>query len=304
MNDQAEKLREIITNLKKKQINSKNYSVSNRFNAKTARTIAFTSGKGGVGKSNIAVNTAIALSKLDYKVALIDADLGLANVDVILGLSLKFSLADIMRNNLNITEVLSEGPCGIKFISGGSGVEELTKLNGEDLERFINNIGILDNLFDIILIDTGAGLSDSVLSFVMAANEVIIVTTPDPTAIMDAYALIKAIAARDNEKNINIIVNRADSIKEANGVLEKLILVSRKFLGIEISPLGFILYDDAIVRAVKLQQPFLLSSPNSQASRFVRDIALNLVEYRKYIPNLKSSGVKDFIKRLSTYFSG
>ena len=214
MKDQADRLREIIDNLKRNQIINNNNYVNSRKKTNSARIITITSGKGGVGKTNVAVNMSIALSNIGYKVALIDADLGLAN---------------ILHYDIDIMETLSEGPGGIKFISGGSGVEELVKLNKEQLEKFISNIEILDNYFDIILIDTGAGLSDNVLSFVMASAEVIIVTTPDPTAITDAYALIKIISSRDRNKDVKIIVNRAESIKEANDVLDKLAFVSNRF---------------------------------------------------------------------------
>ena len=127
----------------------------------------------------------------------------------------------------------------MKFISGGSGVEELVKLNTEQLETFIRKIGILDRYFDIIIIDTGAGLSESVLSFAMASDEIIVVTTPDPTAITDAYALIKVISSRNVNKDIKVIVNRAENVSEANNVLDKLVLVSDKFLSMKIVPLGF-----------------------------------------------------------------
>ena len=217
MRDQAERLREIVDNLKRNKIKNNGYYFNKtainmtKYTEKSssARIITITSGKGGVGKSNIAVNMSIALSSLGYRVALIDADLGLANVDVLMGITPEFSMADVLHFDKNIMEVLSEGPCGIKFLSGGSGVEELVKLSKEQLEKLISNIGILDSNFDIIVIDTGAGLSDNVLSFVMASDEVIIVATPDPTSIMDAYALIKIVSSRNKDKDVKIIVNRA-----------------------------------------------------------------------------------------------
>jgi len=304
MKDQADRLREIIDNLKRNQIINNNNYVNSRKKTNSARIITITSGKGGVGKTNVAVNMSIALSNIGYKVALIDADLGLANIDVILGVSPKYSLADILHYDIDIMETLSEGPGGIKFISGGSGVEELVKLNKEQLEKFISNIEILDNYFDIILIDTGAGLSDNVLSFVMASAEVIIVTTPDPTAITDAYALIKIISSRDRNKDVKIIVNRAESIKEANDVLDKLAFVSNRFLGMKILPLGLVLYDESVVKAVKLQQPFLISNPNSHASKFIRDITINLVNKNNYMPDSMRNGMKSFVKRLHSFFTG
>jgi len=308
MRDQAERLREIINNLKKNQNNKNDLqdevidTTKTEVKSKSARIITITSGKGGVGKSNIAVNMSIALSNMGHKVALIDGDLGLANVDVLLGISPEFSMADILHSNKSIMEILCEGPGGIKFLSGGSGIEELAKLDKDQLEKFITNIGILDNYFDIIVVDTGAGISDNVLSFVMASDEVIIVTTPDPTAIMDAYALIKVISARSKDKDVKIIVNRAENISEANNVLNKLVLVSDKFLQMKVSPLGFVLYDENVVKAVKSQVPFLTSSPNSVASKNIRNITNNLINSSGYVEDeIKSSGIRSFINRVYNF---
>mgnify|MGYP000957598734 CR=1 FL=1 len=307
MKDQADKLREIIESLKKKQMKSNDSSIiyeNSREKATKSRIITITSGKGGVGKTNIAVNLSIALGTIGYRVALIDADLGLANIDVMLGISSKYSLVDILNDEIDIMETLSEGPRGIKFISGGSGIEELVKLDKEQLEKFINNIGILDNYFDIIIIDTGAGLSDNVLSFVMSSDEVIIVTTPDPTAITDAYALIKIVSSRDMHKNVKIIVNRAETIREANDVLDKLVFVSDKFLKMKVLPLGIVLYDENVVKAVKMQQPFFISNPNSIASKLIKDISMNLSNKNNYTKNLEESGMRSFVKKLYSFFAG
>ncbi|NSW89866.1 MAG: MinD/ParA family protein [Firmicutes bacterium] len=302
MKDQADRLRKIIDNLRMKQ----QYLQASDINEpvkKTARVITVTSGKGGVGKTNLAVNIAITLSELGLRVIIIDADLGLANVDVLLGLVPQYTLADALNNNKNIVEIMCEGPNGIKFISGGSGVEELIKLSKDKLNSFINNIGQLDRFSDIIIIDTGAGLSDNVIKFVMAADEIVLVTTPEPTSITDAYALIKLIVNRDKEKKIKIIVNRAESVKEGNDALRKLMLVSEKFLNAKLDPLGVILYDEAVVKAVKLQQPFSLSFPNSQASKFVRQVTGKLVNEESYFLEYKPKGIKSFVRRLAGFTS-
>ena len=170
-----------------------------------------------VGKTNIAVNLAIALSNQGKEAIIFDADLGLANIEVLLGVTPKYTLEDLVFNNKSIFDIVSTGPNNIRYISGGSGVEQLAKLNNDHLNKFIYNIGLLDKIADIILIDTGAGLSDNVLNFVMAADEVILVTTPEPTSITDAYALIKMISVRDR-KRIRLIVNRAENEKEAKNI--------------------------------------------------------------------------------------
>lgn len=265
MNDQADRLRQIIESLKLRQAVSQAALLST-IRKRTSKVITVTSGKGGVGKTNVTINMAIALSELGKKVIILDADFGLANIDVLFGIIPKFTLVDVIQDRKNILEVLSDGPKNIKFLSGGSGVEELVKLEKAQLERFVANISLLDKISDVILIDTGAGLSDNVMNFVMAADEVVLVTTPEPTSITDAYALIKMVAHRDKEKIIKVIVNRAESIHEANDILDKLKLVSSKFLTLQLHSLGYILQDEAVIKAVKMQQPFSLSYPKSQAA--------------------------------------
>lgn len=306
MRDQAEKLRQVIDNLKLKQAaNNANLlgSVAN-IKAKTAKVITVTSGKGGVGKTNISINTAIALSELGLKVVILDADFGLANIDVLFGIVPQYTLLDVIQNRKNILEVLSEGPNkNIKFISGGSGVEDLVKLEKEQLQNFVNNIGLLDKIYDIILIDTGAGLSENVMSFVMAADEVLLVTTPEPTSITDAYALIKMISNRDQTKNIKIVVNRAENALEASDILNKLSLVADKFLGIKLNSLGYIPQDEMVIKAVKMQKPFSISYPKSQASKHIREMSKKLVEDQISGTNHENHGVRGFINKLVNFLS-
>ncbi|NLX70518.1 MAG: MinD/ParA family protein, partial [Clostridiales bacterium] len=171
--DQAEKLRQIVQELKLKKTSME---------PKEARIIAVTSGKGGVGKTNFTLNCGIALKKIGYRVLIIDADFGLANIDVMLGITPKYNLFHVIDGKRKIQDVITEGPCGIKFISGGSGIWELINLSSHKLEEFMVMLEGLDNIADIILIDTGAGVSERILKMVLAANEVIIITTPEPTA--------------------------------------------------------------------------------------------------------------------------
>ena len=301
--DQAEKLRQIIDNLKLRQaVNQAN--LMNSIRKKTAKVITVTSGKGGVGKTNIAINLGLALSEMGHRVTILDADFGLANIDILFGITPKFTLVDVIHNRKNILEVLSDGPRNIKFISGGSGVEELIKLEKGQLDRFVENISLLDRLSDIILIDTGAGLSDNVMSFVMAADEVLLVTTPEPTSITDAYALIKMVSNRDKGKTIKVIINRAESQYEANDILNKLSLVAEKFLKLHLHPLGYILQDDMVIKAVKLQQPFSISFPKCQATRQIREIAKKLSENRDREENSENMGIKNFVGRFVKFFNG
>ncbi len=298
MRDQADRLRQLIDSLKRQTLNQEPVQ-QGAANKKAARVIAVTSGKGGVGKTNLVVNLALALSKLGMRVAILDADLGLANIEVLLSITPRYTLVDVMHGRKSMIEVLCSGPNNIKFISGGSGVEELTKLKEEQLRKFVENISLLDSISDIVLIDTGAGLSESVMSFVMGADEVLLVTTPEPTAIADGYAMIKFIFNRDPNKIIKMVVNKAENPAEAIDVLGRLCLVTEKFLQLKVYPLGYILEDDSVTRSVKMQQPFFLSFPKSQAARCIYEISQKLVKSDLREDVRPVSGIKSFVNRLA-----
>lgn len=295
MSDQADKLRKIVGHLTEP---------ANKGNKEqkqgVAKVITVTSGKGGVGKTNITVNLAIALSKMGFKVAILDVDFGFANVDVMLGISARYTLLELIRGERNIFEVLTDGPNNIQFLSGGSGVEELIQLDKEHIGQFISNISLLDKLYDVILIDTGAGLSRNIMSFILAADEVLLVTTPEPTAITDAYAMIKMISKKDKHRIVKVVVNKAESFKEANDILDKLFMVSDKFLSFKLQKTGYILIDDCIPKAVKQQKPFCLSYPKSHASHQITELAMNLFYDNNGINNANThgKGVKGFFSRL------
>lgn len=295
MNDQADMLRKIV-NMKSDNLQA-NPPENNP--DKSARVITVTSGKGGVGKTNITINLALALSKMGMKVVILDVDFGLANIDVLFGIIPKYTLLDLIHDEKSIFEVLTDGPDNIKFLSGGSGVEELIRLDRKKLRKFVSSISLLDKLFDVILIDTGAGLSQNVMSFIMAADEVLLVTTPEPTAITDAYALVKMVSRRDKKKPLNIVVNKADSIKEAEEIANKLSVVSQKFLSLKLIKLGYILYDDNVTKSVKLQKPFSLYNPKCQAAKNISEIASKLFMQKL---SEDGAGAKGFISKLLSFF--
>lgn len=303
MTDQAEKLRQAIDNLKLKQAVNQVLAPVPQIK-RSARIITVTSGKGGVGKTNIAINLAIALSELGYKVIILDADFGLSNIDVLFGIVPKYTLLNVIRNEKSILEILSDGPMNIRFISGGSGVEDLIRLDKQNVLRFVENMALLDRLADIIIVDTAAGLSENVMSFIMAADEVLLITTPEPTSITDAYALIKMVSFRDGNRKIKLIVNRAESADEANDVLNKLILVAQKFLGIALEPAGYVLHDVAVVKAVKQQKPFSISFPKSQAARNIREISSHLTEKSSSDAGRQNSGMRGFLNKLIGFMRG
>lgn len=293
MIDQATKLREIINQ-------KKSLTKTLTKNKENARVICITSGKGGVGKTNFTTNLAISLCKLNNRVVIIDADLGLANVDVVLGVLPKYTLLDVIRHNKDITEIMNTGPNGIKIISGGSGILDLVDMPKESLSILIEQFNKIHEHADIILIDTGAGLSKSVLSFVMAAKEVVIVTTSEPTSITDAYAMIKTIGLEDRNKNIKIVINRVEGIDEGKTAFNKLKNVSEKFLNITIEELGFIAEDIHVRKAVKQQKPFVMEYPNTIVSKNIETIALKLT--KDIVVDNQLAKSKKFISKVLSFF--
>lgn len=274
MNDQATKLRELISQ-KKSIENIINVTKDTVPSNLPPRIVCITSGKGGVGKTNFTINLAIALSHLGQRVVIIDADLGLANIDVIIGSIPKYTLLDIIKSGRSIEEIMNNGPNGVKIISGGSGVLDLVDMPQESFDKIIASLEEVCCYADVILIDTGAGISKSVMSFVLASKEVIVVTTPEPTSITDAYALIKTVSFHDKEKNIKVVVNRSENINESKIAFEKLRNASEKFLNIRIDKLGYLVEDSNVTKAVKLQNPFILQFPNTKVSKNIELIALN-----------------------------
>lgn len=307
MKDQAGKLRDIVDKLNNRGRYDNSYEDSFLSKGliddakKNARVITVTSGKGGVGKTNITINLAIKLAQMGLKVIVIDADLGLSNVDIALGIIPKYNLSDVINYRKGINDILEEGPNGVRFISGGSGLQDLIKISKEQLAHLLIEFGKLDEEADIIFIDTGAGISDQVLSFIYAAKEIIIVTTSEPTAITDAYALIKTIAKKDKTKEIKLLLNRAENPIEATNILNKLCDVCIKFLDIPIKKLGYVSNDINISKAVKRQEPFVLTFEKSEAAIDISSIAESLI-------NCKNSsrgngyGIRLFINKLKWFF--
>ena len=269
MNDQAEQLRQIV----KQQVPSQDS------NSLSAKIITITSGKGGVGKSNTVVNMALSLKELGKEVVILDADLGLANIEVLLGVIPKHNLSHVLTGEKKIEEVIEQNSDGIKFISGGSGINELMFLNKDQITQFANNISELEKLADFILIDTSAGITEAVLSFCRLAHEIVFITTPEPTSITDAYALIKTFKSNSDIDLpvIKVLVNKAETSHEAKEVCTKLSSVCKHFLDINIEYLGYVLFDYNVMRAAKLQEPICKSFPRSSASGAYRKIAKTLI---------------------------
>lgn len=288
--DQAERLRKMV-----RSVQAKPESAVIKANHTKARVITVTSGKGGVGKTNFTVNLALALAKLGKKIVVIDADLGMGNVDVVLGCSNKYSILDLLEGGLSLHDIITDGPLGIKFMSGGSGMHKLANLTHMQLAHIINQISLLDDWAEIILIDTGAGINQSVMNFVVAAAEVIIVTTPEPTAITDAYAMMKTFVYHRGTGMLNLVINRVIEVDEGIVAANKLTKVALTFLGLSLTHLGTVSEDTNLIRAVKRQIPVLLAYPNTASARCIEQIAHRLLYGES---SKKNGGIKGFFDSL------
>ncbi|HOF12711.1 MAG TPA: MinD/ParA family protein [Spirochaetota bacterium] len=267
--------------------------------ARRTKTIAITSGKGGVGKTSIAVSLAIALAKRNYSITLLDADLGLANVNVVLGIIPKYNLYHVIKGKKKLEEIIIDVPEGIKIIAGASGFHQLANLDVKQREYFIKSLAEL-NADDYMIIDTGAGISQNVLSFLVASDEVIVITTPEPTSITDAYGTIKAIAANDPDKTVKLLVNRAQTVTEAKKVAQRVINIAGQFLNIKVDNLGFIFDDLYVAKSIRNQKPFIVSYPKSKASTCVEIIADRIGNIESDID--KGTGMLSFFRRFFGHY--
>ncbi|MBF0343021.1 MAG: MinD/ParA family protein [Nitrospirae bacterium] len=241
------------------------------------RTIAVASGKGGVGKTNVVANLAIALQKEGKKVLILDADLGLSNIDVLLHLAPKYNIQNVLDGDMTLKDIVVEGPHGIKILPATSGVQEMTSLDEFQRLRFLEEFESFEEEIDVLLIDTAAGISENVAFFCIAAQEIIIVTSPDPTSIADAYALIKVLYTRYQEKNLSLLVNSARDADEAKDVFKRLLTATEKFLHIGLDYLGFIPLDSAVTKAVRAQRAFVEAFPDSKASKKIAELAVKIL---------------------------
>lgn len=237
------------------------------------RIVAVTSGKGGVGKTNIVTNLAIALSRQGIRVLVLDGDLGLANVDLLLGIAPQFDLQDVILGNRNIRDVMLEGPDGIRLIPASSGVEELANLDEYRTECLIRSLAELESEVDIILIDAPSGISVHTISLAQAADQILVVTTPEPTAFSDAYATIKVLIQRNPRCAPALLVNQVDSEEAALAVAKRVKTVAKRFLNLDVDYWGYILADESVPKSVLRQEPFLSTYPYSPAASCIYQLA-------------------------------
>jgi flagellar biosynthesis protein FlhG len=284
MNDQAEALRHLV---KQQELQEE---------GRITRILTVTSGKGGVGKSNFSLNFALTLQRMGKKVLIFDADIGMANIDVLMGIRSTYSLYHLLKQEKTIWEIVQEGPGGIHFIAGGSGFKDLLDLTPEQLNGFEREIGKLHGAYDVILFDTGAGLSRETIKFITAAQETFVVTTPEPTSITDAYALIKMVKSMDYDISFKLIVNRAADQREGKQTAEKISMVAERFLQSTLPTMGIVPDDPLVPKAVKRQVPFTIAFPDGAASIAIERIAKQYLE----LPQSERTrgGVKGFLHKM------
>lgn len=271
--DQAEQLRNII----KAENQARPLS----------RVITVTSGKGGVGKSNTAINLAIQFRKMGQRVIILDADFGLANIEIMFGAVPKFNLCDLIYQGKNIKDIITWGPMDVGFISGGSGIAGMSNLSRDYLIYIIQNLAELDAIADIIIVDTGAGISDAVLEFLVASGEILLVTTPEPTSITDSYSLLKALSRHPRfsmeSSKVMMIANKVDKEEEGQALYGKLNAVVSRYLKIPFTYLGAIKQDTQLVKAVMQQMPVSLQNPSAKSSLDYENIAAKLMNREEVV---------------------
>lgn len=286
--DQAEQLRRII----------KGRAPQKR---PLARVITVTSGKGGVGKSNTAINLAIQLRRIGQKVIILDADFGLANIEIMFGAVPKHNLCDLIYQGKSIKDIITWGPMEVGFISGGSGITGLSNLNRDELSYIIENLSELDEMADTIIVDTGAGIADAVLEFLVASGEILLVTTPEPTSITDSYSLLKALSRHPRyhteTTQIMVLANKVTGEAQAQALYAKLETVVERYLKVPISYLGMIPQDPQLAKAVMQQTPVSLEMPRARSAIAYELIVAKLTN-RELNKNLTKRGMAAFFSHI------
>lgn len=266
-------------------------------NPHPVQVIAVTGGKGGVGKSNVSVNLSIALSELGRRVVLMDADLGLANIDVLLGLSSAQNISDVLAGECTLPDVLIDGPGGIKIVPASSGTQRMTQLGSLEHAGLINAFSELSNDLDVLIVDTAAGISEQVVSFVRAAQEVLIVVCDEPTSITDAYALIKVLNTQNDIYRFRILANMVRSEQEGQHLYSKLTKVSERFLEVALQYVGCIPFDESVRKAVQRRKPVYEMYPRSKAAMAFRQLAKKVDGWP--LPSVPRGNLEFFIERLA-----
>ncbi|MBF8435704.1 MinD/ParA family protein [Halanaerobiaceae bacterium Z-7014] len=290
MHDQASRLRKMFDSEKTKT-EKENYNSA-------SRVIAVASGKGGVGKTNVSVNLGVSLQKMDKEVLLLDADMGMANVDVLIGVTPRYNLGHVLEDKCDIEDALITGPEGLTILPGSSGIDEFINMNIYKIKQLLKLASHLEENYDIIIIDVGAGAHQGVVNFIKAADEVIVVLTPEPTAIMDAYSLIKILSKNEVRPKLNLIVNQVDNDREGDEVSKRISSVIKDYLDLEISITSYIPYDNTLREAVKKQKPIVNLYPRSRAGKAFTKSAGQLID--RDVGN--NAGMQGFVNKVLGFF--
>lgn len=259
MNDQAERLRARL-----KEEDSQSYQ---------SKTIAVVSGKGGVGKSNFSLNFSISLCQTGHRVLLFDLDIGMGNVEILMGRSAQYSIADFLEEDIPLKNIISQGPFGLDYIGGGTGLSHILILDDMQISRFTAELSRLIQNYDYIILDMGAGITEESAKFILSVQEIAVITTPEPTSITDAYSVMKHIHRLDDKIPFHLVINRAEGEREGQETYKRIAAAADRFLGRDTDLLGIIPDDCSIQRAVKRQIPFIIFQGNSAASRAIRTMA-------------------------------
>jgi flagellar biosynthesis protein FlhG len=270
-------------------------------NTNPVRVIAITSGKGGVGKTNLAVNLGIALAKMGREVALLDADMGLANVDILLGMYPKFNLSHVLSGDKTLSEIMLDGPLGLKVIPGASGIQKMSELSTIEQAAVIRAFSEIDHNLDVLIVDTAAGISAGVVNFARACQEIIVVVCDEPTSLTDAYAFIKMLNRDYHLSNFHVITNMVQTVQQGEDLFQKLTKVTDHYLDVTLRFLGAVLHDDFLRKAVQKQTPVVVAFPGSKASVAVKKIAGKIDNW----PLTAQTGnyIEFFIERMIQYDS-
>ncbi|GAE29265.1 MinD/ParA family protein [Halalkalibacter hemicellulosilyticus] len=283
MNDQAENLRKMVASEATKE----------------AKVIAVVSGKGGVGKSNVCLNFALSLTRLGKKVAIFDLDIGMANLDILMGVSSTYTIMDALENELSIWDIIETDEDGLAYIAGGSGFSSFVELTESKIQRFFNQLELIGQHFDYVFLDMGAGATKASMQFILAANEIFVVTTPEPTSITDAYAMVKYIHLSDEHIPMYLLINRAESEKEARDTEQNFKRVTLQFLGKHLLTLGYVPFDDKVTKSVKAQKPFVILYPQTRASQSIAQMASSYLGIKESTP----SKFGQFIKKMKVFMN-
>jgi len=298
MNDQASSLRKMMKNSSNKSKENNIQENVKNIDSKT-RVIAVASGKGGVGKTNLSVNLAYALSDMDKNVLVMDADIGMANVDIVMGLTSTYSLKHVMEGKCKIEDAIVKTPSGINVLTGISGEEDFIDVSSDEVQRLLAASSHLQENYDIIIIDIGAGAHPDVLNFIMAADETLIVLTPEPTAIMDAYSLLKILSNHNYRSDLGLVVNMVENNNEGEEVIERMKGVIKEYLDINLKLTSNIPYDKKVVKSVKKQQSIFNLYPNSSVVKSYKNTAARIIDKEE---ETSSQNMKSFFSRIVGMF--